>query len=45
VLRRAELATAREGPCIIEEYDATCVAPPKAKAVLDAYGNIIIDLP
>ncbi|HSF33593.1 MAG TPA: hydantoinase/oxoprolinase family protein [Candidatus Tectomicrobia bacterium] len=44
-LRRADLATPREGPCIIEEYDATCVVPPKAKAVLDAYGNMIIDLP
>jgi N-methylhydantoinase A len=43
VLRRADLATPREGPCIIEEYDATCVLPPKARAVLDPYGNIIID--
>jgi N-methylhydantoinase A len=45
VWRRADLATPREGPCIVEEYDATCVIPPKAKAVLDAYGNIILDLP
>jgi N-methylhydantoinase A len=45
VLRRADLATPREGPCIVEEYDATCVVPPRAKGVLDAYGNIIIDLP
>jgi N-methylhydantoinase A len=45
VLRRADLATPRQGPCIIEEYDATCVVPPKAKAMLDAYGNIILDLP
>jgi N-methylhydantoinase A len=44
VWRRANLATPCEGPCIIEEYDATCVVPPKATAVLDAYGNIIIDL-
>jgi N-methylhydantoinase A len=44
VLRRADLSTPRAGPCIIEEYDATCVVPPKAKAVLDAYGNILIDL-
>lgn len=44
VLRRADMATPCEGPCIIEEYDATCVVPPKAKAVLDAYGNIVIDL-
>ncbi len=45
VLRRADLAAERAGPCIIEEYDATCVIPPAARAVLDAYGNIIMDLP
>ena len=44
VLRRVDLATARQGPCIIEEYDATCVVPPQATAVLDEYGNIVIDL-
>ena len=44
VLGRADLATAREGPCIIEEYDATCVVPPRARVVLDEYGNIVIDL-
>jgi N-methylhydantoinase A len=45
ILGRTDLATVREGPCIIEEYDATCVVPPRAKALLDASGNIIIDLP
>ena len=45
VLPRADLQSSREGPCIVEEYDATCVIPPKAQAGLDAYGNIIIDLP
>jgi N-methylhydantoinase A len=45
VVQRAALATACQGPCIIEEYDATCVVPPNANAVLDAYGNIVIDLP
>jgi N-methylhydantoinase A len=44
VLRRTELTAPHEGPCIVEEYDATCVVPPKAKARLDAYGNILIDL-
>jgi N-methylhydantoinase A len=44
VLRRADLATSYAGPCIVEEYDATCVVPPKAKAVLDSYGNIRIAL-
>jgi N-methylhydantoinase A len=45
VLRRVDVATPHLGPCIVEEYDATCVVPPKAKAMLDAYGNIRIDLP
>jgi len=45
VLPRADLQSPREGPCIVEEYDATCVVPPQAQARLDAYGNIIIDLP
>jgi len=44
VLRRGDLATARVGPCIIEEYDATCLVPPGGTASLDRYGNIIIDL-
>jgi N-methylhydantoinase A len=44
VFERGDLATPRDGPCIVEEYDATCVVPPKAKATLDAYGNIVIDL-
>jgi N-methylhydantoinase A len=45
ILGRADLAMPREGPCIIEEYDATCVVPPRARVVLDASGNLIIDLP
>jgi N-methylhydantoinase A len=44
VVFRADLAEGRHGPCIVEEYDATCVVPPKARAVLDAYGNIVVDL-
>jgi N-methylhydantoinase A len=44
VLERGDLATPRQGPCIIEEYDATCVVPPRAKVRLDAYGDLIIDL-
>jgi N-methylhydantoinase A len=44
VVTRAALATPREGPCIIEEYDATCVVPPGAKASLDAIGSILIAL-
>jgi N-methylhydantoinase A len=44
VLRRGDLATARSGPCIIEEYDATCLVPPGGAASLDRYANIVIDL-
>jgi N-methylhydantoinase A len=44
LLARADLATARSGPCIIEEYDATCIVPPGATATLDDYGNIVIEL-
>jgi len=44
VLRRSDLAAARSGPLIIEEYDATCVVPPGAQAQLDAGGNIDIAL-
>jgi N-methylhydantoinase A len=45
VVPRADLTTPRQGPCIIEEYDATCVVPPGVTAALDAYGNIVLDLP
>jgi N-methylhydantoinase A len=44
VMRRSDLSTPRAGPLIIEEYDATCVIPPGAKAELDAGGNILIGL-
>lgn len=44
ILRRADLGTARTGPIIIEEYDATCVIPPGARATCDAASNIVIDL-
>jgi N-methylhydantoinase A len=44
ILDRPALSTLRQGPCIIEEYDATCLVPPGARATLDAYGNIAIDL-
>lgn len=32
----------RTGPLIIEEYDATCIVPPDARARLDTFGNIEI---
>jgi N-methylhydantoinase A len=44
VVRRSDLATPRTGPLIVEEYDATCVVPPGARADLDAGGNIVIEL-
>ena len=44
VLRRPDLTTPRSGPCIVEEYDATCLVPPRAEAVLDRFGNIVLTL-
>jgi N-methylhydantoinase A len=37
-----DLGTPREGPCIIEEYDVTCVVAPAAWARLDPSGNIAV---
>ena len=44
VIGRADLAGGAEGPLIVEEYDSTCLVPPGARASLDGYGNIIIEL-
>jgi N-methylhydantoinase A len=44
VVNRADLDEPRRGPCIVEEYDATCVIPPGSAASLDRYGNIVIDV-
>ncbi len=44
VSRSALSVTARPGPLIVEEYDATCLVPPNASAMLDNRGNIIIEL-
>ncbi|MEM7021247.1 MAG: hydantoinase/oxoprolinase family protein [Pseudomonadota bacterium] len=44
ILHRADLATPRQGPCIVEEYDSTCVIPPGAKASLGPIGSIMIEL-
>ncbi|HEU0217961.1 MAG TPA: hydantoinase/oxoprolinase family protein [Stellaceae bacterium] len=40
VVSRSALATPHVGPCIVEEYDATCVIPPGWTARLDNFGNI-----
>jgi N-methylhydantoinase A len=46
VIGRAALGAAwREGPLIVEEYDATCVVPPGARARLDPLGNIELEIP
>jgi N-methylhydantoinase A len=42
ILSRAALAVSRPGPAIVEEYDATCVIPPGARAALDESGNIVM---
>jgi N-methylhydantoinase A len=44
ILRRVDLTAPRDGPCIIEEYDATTVVPPGARARLDDLGSIMITL-
>jgi N-methylhydantoinase A len=43
VIRRSELSSAREGPAIVEEYDATCVIAPGWKAELDGGENIVME--
>jgi N-methylhydantoinase A len=42
VVNRSALKAPRQGPCIVEEYDATCVIPPDWTARLDAFGNIAL---
>lgn len=42
VLGRGDLDALRQGPLIVEEYDATCVVPPGWAAALDPAGNIVL---
>lgn len=44
VLDRAGLVAPRNGPVIVEEYDATCVVPPGMRVCVDGCGNIAIDV-
>jgi N-methylhydantoinase A len=44
VVSRADLRSGRDGPLIVEEYDATSLVPPGARAELDDAGNIVIAL-
>ena len=42
VVNRSDLASPHPGPCIVEEYDTTCLVPPGWTARLDEYGNIVM---
>jgi N-methylhydantoinase A len=43
VLDRADLAGGpRQGPVIVQEYDATCLVPPGMVASLDGFGTIVL---
>ena len=44
VKSRAALSAPLAGPCIVEEYDSTCLIPPGATAKLDDNGNILMTL-
>jgi len=44
VTDRVGLASPRQGPLIVQEYDATCLVPPGVRAALDGFGNIVLDL-
>src|SRR5216110_1283540 len=39
IVNRSALKAPHAGPCIVEEYDATCLVPPGWNARLDAHGN------
>ncbi len=45
VVARAALAGGGEGPCIVEEYDSTCLVPPGVRASVDARGNLVLTRP
>src|SRR5438105_3225672 len=42
IVNRSALKAPHAGPCIVEEYDATCLVPPGWNARLDAHGNIVL---
>jgi N-methylhydantoinase A len=44
VVTRAALREARQGPLIIQEYDATCLVPRGATAAPDAFGNVVMSV-
>ena len=45
VVARAALAGGGEGPCIVEEYDSTCLVPPGVRANVDGRGNLVLTRP
>ena len=45
VVTRATLAGGGEGPCIVEEYDSTCLVPPGVRARVDGSGNLVLVRP
>jgi N-methylhydantoinase A len=42
IVSRADLASPKRGPLIVEEYDSTCVIPPGWTAALDTQGNLVL---
>ena len=44
ILTRGDLYKSIQGPCIIEEYDSTCVVPPGSSVSLDVAGNIRLNI-
>ena len=44
VSRAAITATPRQGPLIVEEFDATIVVPPDARISQDAIGNLVLEI-
>ena len=45
VVSRSDLSSAvRQGPLIVEEYDATAVVPPDCTVRLDQWNNIVIEI-
>ena len=45
VVARAALAGGGAGPCIVEEYDSTCLVPPGVRANVDGRGNLVLTRP
>ena len=45
VVTRAAVERTGEGPCIVEEYDSTCLVPPGVRVRIDARGNLVLTRP